>query len=203
MRQRFNGQQGVFFSLRNFGKGGMGGRAGASEPRKGPRANLEDGDSYHTHVPLENGQCIFPFFSVLPPSATRCGGQGREGARQVAPRKSLAGRSKACTHTPLLSPTHTTRTPTPSETHAHKRRHTNMHNTQAGLLFRWTGASTASGQTGHFASAGHLTPLLPPFPGFLCMLHVQSLLGFLFLSFPPCSDNVFFYPCELFIMSHT
>lgn len=69
--QRLTGNRGSFFSLfGTSGKGGLGGLEPANHG-KGPRANLEDGDSYHT-CPARKRAMHLPsfFFSTLPPSAT-------------------------------------------------------------------------------------------------------------------------------------
>lgn len=136
----------------------------------------------YTHIPLENGQCIFPFFSPSfpPPSATRCGGQGREGTRRVMAQGITRGTKAKHTHT--CHP--------PSHPHAYTISHdtTHKHAQHAG----WSALQIDRGFYGFRPDwVFCFCRVPPPLPGNLCMLHVQSLdLSFsLLLS---CSGNVFF-----------
>lgn len=72
MGQRLTGNRGYFFSSELREKGG--GRVGASEPRKGPRANLKDGDSYHTTGSKTGDASSLPFpigYTMWGPGARR------------------------------------------------------------------------------------------------------------------------------------
>lgn len=158
---------------------------------KGPRANLEDGDSYHTHtrarthIPLENGQCIFPSFlfspSFPPPSATRCGGQGREGTRRVVAQEITRGTKAKHTHT-----CHPHHTPTYAYTISHDTTH--KHARHAG----WSALQIDRGFYGFRPDWVFCFCRVPPFPGFSACFMYKVCWIFLFLSFFPVRVNVFF-----------
>lgn len=75
MGQRLTGNRGSFFPLlRNFGKGGLGGLEPANHG-KGPRANLEDGDSYHTRPARERAMHL-PLFFDFPHQLHDVGARG-------------------------------------------------------------------------------------------------------------------------------
>lgn len=121
-----NGQQGVFFSsLRNFGKGGLGRLEPANHGTR-PRANLEGGDSYHTHtyrLKTGNASSLFPFHHLLHDVGAR-------GAKELGGSCPGNNSQDEAEHY-YMSPTHPH-----THTHPHHDDTTNMHNTQAGLLFR-------------------------------------------------------------------
>lgn len=147
------------------------GRVGASEPRKGPRANLE-GDSYRH--PARKRSMHLPLF---PHQIYDVGARGAKELGGLCPGINSRDEAKrARTHTSFL--TFVTHPHPHAYTPSHATRHTNMHNTQAGLLFRYTGAPTVSGETGYFACAGTLPP---PFPGFSACFMYKVCWVFLFL----------------------
>lgn len=148
---------------------------------KGPRVNLEDGDSYHTHAHTHTSRSktdnasslFFPSPSFPPPSATRCGGQGREGTRRVVAQEITRGTKAKHTHT-CHPPTHP---------HAYTISHdtTHKHARHAG----WSALQIDRGFYGFRPDWVFCFCRVPPFPGISACFMYKVCWIFLFLSYFP------------------
>lgn len=167
---------GGVFSLRNFGKRGAGGMEPANHG-KGQEPTSKMVISYHTSGSKMGNASSLPF-SI----GYTMWGPGARGAKELGglcPGNNSRDEAKHTTHhTPSLLVTHP---PTPSQ-HSHD-------NTQTCTTRRLVCSSDRQGPLRFPARLGILLlpkPLPGPLPGILCMLHVQSFVGFsFFLCFSP------------------
>lgn len=185
--QRLTGNRGSFFPL--FGTSGKGGWADWNQrtTEKGQEPTSKKVIPT-THIPLENGQCIFPFFP-FPHQLHDVGARGAKELGGLCPGNNSRDEAK-----------HTCHPPTPGR--LHHLTHTHTHNdTQTCTIRRLVCSSDRQEHLRFPARLGILllpSPSPPPFLGFsacfmykVCWIFLFLFLACLSLSLS-CSGNVFF-----------
>lgn len=196
--QRLTGNRGSFFPL--FGTSGKGGWADWNQrtTEKGQEPTSKKVIPT-THIPLENGQCIFPFFP-FPHQLHDVGARGAKELGGLCPGNNSRDEAK-----------HTCHPPTPGRlhhlTHTHTHTTTHKHAQYAG----WSALQIDRSTYGFRRDWVFCFCRVPPLPPSWDSLHASctKFVGFFFFFFWPVSLSLFpvrvtsSFPCELFIMSHT
>lgn len=201
-----NGLTGNRGSLFLFGTSGRGGWAGGLEPANHGRGQEPTSKTVipTTHTSRsKTGNASSLVFLFFPHQLHDVGARGAKELGRLRPGNHSRDEAKRThTHTHLCHP------PIPS-VRLHHQTHTRTNDdTQTCTTRRLVCSSDRQGLLRFPARLGILllpATSPPSFPLSRDPLHASctKFVGFSFSPLPPCSDNVFFYPCELFIMSHT